>query len=156
MDSQLDNPTDPVEFPDENADLAAYPALIGLTDYPGPPRPVILVPAADAIDPIAANYPRATVISLPADAGPLRHQDAWGAFLPILGADVTLWPLDALSEAYFEALVPILFDAGVRTLRWAVTEPRDCFRYAELVPVWRGLPLLRPALPAPTPLSDST
>lgn len=110
--------------------------MIGLSEWDGQ-RPVILVPSADAIEPIAANYPKASVIALPEDCTHLVLRDAWGFFLPLYGSDCTLWPIEPVQHPFFASLVPVLADSGVRTLRLATRALDEYARLYSLKTLWR-------------------
>jgi hypothetical protein len=111
--------------------------MIGLSDWPGPPTPVIITPDAADMPAIAANYPRASVLAIPADCAHLVAREAWGAFLPLYGADLTLWPVNPSQFPLMAALVPVLGDAGVRTLRLATRALDDYARLQSLRVLWR-------------------
>lgn len=121
----------------------ALPDLIGLQDWPGPHVPVILVPSADHIDAVQANYPRATVTALPTNSAAYAHPDAWCLWMQLFQADVTLWPVDAFSGAFMAAAVPVIASAGIRTLRLARRSADDYARHEGLDVLWRNLEPLR-------------
>lgn len=114
--------------------------MIGLAEWDGQ-RPVILVPSAEYSEAIAANYPRASVIALPQECAHLTLRESWGAFLPFLGADVTLWPVTPMEMPFFASLVPVLGEAGVRTLRLATRVLDDYARLHSVKTLWRDRPL---------------
>ena len=110
--------------------------MIGLDAWDGA-APVILVPSAEYADAIGMNHPKAGVIAIPQECEHLNFRDAWGYWLPLLGADVTLWPVTPLEMPFFAALVPVLADAGVRTLRLATRALDDYARLHSLKTLWR-------------------
>lgn len=110
----------------------------GLSDWDGA-SPVILTTAADYMPAIAANYPRACVAALPAACRHLTLSDAWGAFLWAFQADLTLWPVQPIEFPFTASLVPVLSDAGVKTLRLATRALDDYARLHSLKTLWRDL-----------------
>lgn len=95
-------------------------SLIGTATLDG--RPIILVSDPEQIPDIALQHPKAAVLSLPADCELWTAVESWPLYLPLLGADVTLWAETPRDAALLRAIVPVLDVAGVRTLRWALVE----------------------------------
>lgn len=115
------------------------PELLGIRDWDGR-APLILTvrPSPE----IAANHPRAHVVSLP-EIGLYALIDDWGLYLPLFQADVCLWPTCAADEALLAHIAPVLDLAGVKTLRWADRDLADPSRYAAVDTVWRDRAPLR-------------
>lgn len=114
--------------------------LIGLAAWSGPPVPVILVSDPEQIQSIAETHPRADVLSLPDECELWTAAESWALYLPLLGADCTLWPVSPRDAALLRAICPALDVAGVRTCRWAVIED-GALRGTQAV--WRDRAALR-------------
>lgn len=115
------------------------PELIGIREWDGK-KPIILTVRPSLS--IAANHPKAHVVSLPR-IGLYALIDDWGLYLPLFQADVTLWPTSGADEALLAQVAPVLDLAGVRTLRWADRSPDDAHRYSAIDVVWKDLAPLR-------------
>lgn len=124
--------------------------LVGIQDWPGPTCAVILVPTAEHIDAVAANYPKAAVLALPIDCEEYIEPDGWICWMALFQADLTLWPIDALSAGFLAACVPIIGRGGIRTLRWAARTTDDYSRFAAVKTLWRD----RRPHPGPIAVSD--
>ena len=117
-----------------------WESLIGVNDWPGTPVPVILVSDPDQIPDVAFQCRKAAVLSLPADCELWTAVESWALYLPLLGADVTLWAETPRDAALLRAIVPVLDVAGVSTLRWAMVE-NGALRGTQAI--WRDREALR-------------
>lgn len=123
-------------------DIEPIPELLGIRAWNGT-APVILVAEPAAIEPVQQNYPRAHVVSLPPDTPAYAYENGWPVFIPLLGADVSLWPVNGPEAALFSLLGAVLDVAGVKTLRWATRATDDWARLESLETVWRDRGPLR-------------
>jgi len=123
-----------------SSSMDSWEDLVGVAEWSGPPAPVILVSDPDQRPDVQENYPRAAVLSLPDECELWTAVESWPLYLPLLGADVTLWPASQRDAAILRAICPVLDVAGVRTLRWATTQGA---RWTALETVWKDRPPLR-------------